>query len=391
MKILILNSLGFEAGGVETGIIEIKKSLQEKRHRVKILTSDYTNGEKLFSDFTFKYYHNNKYLKIFLRLFNPFSYFELKRALHDYQPDIVHVNRMDFLSPSVLLLLKKYHTIMTIHGPEDFIKSLLIWFMPYFYFKNYKISKDNLNFIGKLHYFYHIYIQSIMYKIALKNINLFIVPSNYVQSVIGEELKPVVTIYNGIKLLHPKRNTNKTYILAYIGRIDMLKGIDFIIKAMPKILRKFPKCKLLIIGDGNYKEKLIALAVKLSVQDKVLFLPWQTSENVEKYYQSADIVIMPSIWTEAFGKVGVEAMSVGTPVIATRVGGIPEWLDDGKTGYLVKPKSSDEIAEKVIMLFSDKKLLKTMGKNARVKSKNFNIEKHVNDLEHIYNQLLNKK
>ena len=102
------------------------------------------------------------------------------------------------------------------------------------------------------------------------------------------------------------------------------------------------------------------------------------------------IIIVPSIYGEPFGLVGVEAFSVGRPVIASRVGGIPEWLDDGKTGFLVDPGNPEQISEKVIKLFSDKKLLEEMGKNAHKKAEQFSIDKHTKKIEKIYLDVIKK-
>lgn len=99
---------------------------------------------------------------------------------------------------------------------------------------------------------------------------------------------------------------------------------------------------------------------------------------------------MPSIWPESFGKVGPEAMSVGRPIIGSKVGGIPDWLIDENTGYLVEPKNSQQITEKVLKLFSNKNLREEMGKNARKKAEEFSIEKQIDAIENIYNKLLNK-
>lgn len=390
MKILFINSLGYEAGGTETSIKKLKEGLLLKGHEVKIVTSDFTNGQKLFSDYTFKY-HDGLIQRILFRLFNPDSYKLVKTVLDEYKPDIVHLHRMDFVSPSVLFLLKNYTTVMTIHGPEDFIKSLLIWFMPHSFFKNNTVSKKSLNFKGKLHYFYHLYVQVLIYRFALKNVKLFIVPSNYFSQIIDKNIKPIVTIHNGVELLKYSKKSQCTYRLLYVGRLDKTKGTDYLIKALPQILNKFPQTTLSIIGEGVFQKELVALTKNLNLDKKIFFIPWQKSENIEKYYQQSDIVIMPSIWPEAFGKVGLEAMSVGRPIIGSRVGGIPEWLEHGKSGYLIKPENSEEISKKVLELFSNKKLLGDMGINARKKSEEFRLENHIDNIENLYKKLLNRE
>jgi glycosyltransferase involved in cell wall biosynthesis len=390
MKILFLNSYGIKVGGTETTIKELKTELQRKGHEVRILTSDFTNGKKLFADYTFKNVESNFVLKLFYRLFNPYSYIKLKQILTEYNPDIVHLHRMDLLSPSVLFLLKKTPAVLTIHGPEDFIKSLIVWFMPYTFFKEGKtVSVKNLTVTGKLHYFFHTIIQLPIYRLGLRNINLFISPSQYFSKLLDKNIQPVITVPNGIKLLDTKEKSIDGYNLLFLGRLDKFKGIEYIIFAMPQIIKHFPNTKLSIVGEGNYKVDLSKKVKQLDLEKKVRFVPWLRTDKIHTSYESADIVLMPSIWPESFGKVGVEAMSVGRPVIASRVGGIPEWLQDTKTGFLVEPGNSEKIAEKVILLFTDRKLLRRMGKEASIKAQLFSIEKHTSNILKVYNKLLN--
>jgi glycosyltransferase involved in cell wall biosynthesis len=391
MKILHINSFGYSAGGTETSIAQLKKELVNRGHQVKVLTSNRNIDNSSFSDYQFNDPGKYRFLRIIYRLFNPYSFMVLRKVLKEFNPDIVHLHRMDLISPSVLFLLRRRPTVMTIHGPEDFIKSLLVWFMPYNYFKkDREITLSNLNLIGKIHVFYHTHIQLHIYKLALKNVDLFIAPSNYFKEVVSKELSPVITIYNGINLLKPSIKNKITYKLLYVGRIDKFKGIDYLIKSLPKILNSYPKTYLTIVGSGNYLRSLKRLVLKLDLTHKVVFLPWKKKHEIEQLYIDSDIVITPSIWPEAFGKVGVEAMSVGRPVIATKVGGMPEWLIHGKTGFLIEPKDSNQIAESAIKLFSDKKLTDFMGANAVKQASKFNTPTKATNLIKVYSQIVEK-
>ncbi len=383
MKILLLNTVGNSRGGVENGIKETMQVLLSHNHEVKLFSSNYGNKKDIFSNYTFKLIQSNNPLKVFYYYFNFFSYFRLKQVLIEFQPDIVHIHSLYYLSPSVLFLLKNYKTIITVNGPEEYFKKLILWLLPYKYFKNNNFNTQDINYIGKLHYYYHIYIQRPLYMIGLKNVDLFISVSKYFKKQIDNEVKPIITLYNGIKLLNqnPLSFQNNIY---YVGRLEIYKGIDVLIKAMPSVLDKIPQVKLYIIGEGDYKDELISMVASLMLKSKIQFLGKISHGELERYYANSDIVIIPSVWPEAFGNVGIEAMSVGRPVIASRVGGIPEWLDDGKTGFLIEPGNSEQIAEKVIQLLSNKKLLEQMSRNARKKAEKFSIEKHVDKLEKIY-------
>ncbi len=392
MKILHINSLGYEAGGVETGILALKKVHIENVQEVRILSSNISNGSKLFSNYTFKYPNSNIFLKIFLKLFNPFSYFKLRGILLEFQPDIVHIHRMDYLSPSILMLLKKYPTIMTIHSPEEFIKSTLVWFMPHTYFRDAdNISVSNLNVMGKFHYFFHTVIQKRLYDRGLKNIDQFITPSKYFTNLIKTEIYPVSTLHNGVELGKFKSKKELNYSILYAGRLDKFKGIDYLIAAMPKIIESIPNARLTLIGEGIYKEELMKLINKLGLNKNIFIKKWMEKDNLFKAYSNADLFIIPSIWPESFGKTGLEAMSTGTPVIGTNVGGIPEWLIHGVNGYLVEPKNSDQLAEAIIKLFKDPDLLKKMRLNARKQAELFSINKNADSYVKLYKKYIKKQ
>jgi glycosyltransferase involved in cell wall biosynthesis len=390
MKILRIIDLGYVSGGAEAGVVEINKVLEKNGHIVKVLSSDINmNATDRFSDYEFKTISSKNPLKTIFRLFNPYSYFKLKNILNEYNPDIVHLHTMEHVSPSVLFLLKKYPAIMTIHGPEGFIKNLALWTLLPEHFKNNEFNKKYLTVMGRVHYFYHTYIQRAIYKLGFKNIDLFVGISNFITSVSKNELQPIVTIHNFVRLLKFKNLGNKNNLL-FLGRVEKVKGIEYLIAALPKIIEKFPDAKLTIVGEGGYSNKMINLTKILNLEKSVIFIKKINHNEVEKFYHDTSVLIMPSIWPEAFGRVGIEAMSAGRPVIATNIGGIPEWLDDGKTGYLVEDKNSQQIAKKVISLFSNKKLLNQMGINARKKAEEFRIEKHSIEIENIYKTIITK-
>ena len=389
MKIIQIISLGYETGGAEYIVKRLKEILIFRGHEVIVLSSDIGSDKKRFSDIEFKGMNPSNPAKLLFHLFNPYSYFKLRSLLKTFKPDIVHIHTMNELSPSILFLLSQTPTIMTIHGPEEFTKSMIIWFLPPSDFKNRDYNLKNLNFAGKTHYFYYTYIQRYIYKLGFNNIDLFITPSKYIMKLVKKDLCPIKTLHNGVDLFE-YCNIKNTYQLLFVGRFEKVKGIEFVISALPKILNKFPNAKLNIVGEGKYKNSLIKIVKMLKLDKSIKFIRWMERNKLISYYNNSSIFVMPSICPEAFGLVGIEAMSVGRPVIASNVGGISEWLDDGETGYLVEPGNSEQIAEKVIKLFSDRKLMEQMGKNASKKAEQFSFEKHANEIEKIYKELTEK-
>lgn len=152
----------------------------------------------------------------------------------------------------------------------------------------------------------------------------------------------------------------------------------------------FPQTTLTIIGDGRNKNDLFDLTKKLQMEKYIQFRGWVDHKDLDTYYEKASIVVIPSVVPENFPTVCNEAMSAGRPVVGTNVGGIPEIIDDGVNGYLVEPEKPEQIAEKVIKLFSEEKLLKEFGRNARERAEEFSIEKHLEKLDKIYEEIISK-
>ena len=152
--------------------------------------------------------------------------------------------------------------------------------------------------------------------------------------------------------------------LLFVGRLNIAKGIDYLIKALPVIISKFPETKLTIVGLGQEKSKFEKLADKLNLMQNVDFLGGVANQELPKYYQEADIFVLPSL-TEGTPVTVLEAMSCGCPVVATKVGGLPSLIKDKKNGLLVKSQSSVEISRAIIKILSENDLRDKIIKEAQ--------------------------
>jgi len=179
-----------------------------------------------------------------------------------------------------------------------------------------------------------------------------------------------------------------------IGRLVELKGFNFIIDAMKDIIQDYLNAKLVIIGDGPERKNLENQAKKLNIQNNVLFLGNLQNSELPKYYATADIFIGPSITTrdgatEAFGIVFIEALSSGTPVISTDVGGIPDIIKDNVTGIVVPQKDSKSIYLAVKKILSDSDLRKRLGQNGlQITADKFSWEKIAKRFINLYNKII---
>ena len=138
--------------------------------------------------------------------------------------------------------------------------------------------------------------------------------------------------------------------LLFVGRLTEKKGVRYLIEAMVSVLKNFPETKLMLIGTGELHQELSRLVVSLGLQENVIFTGAIPNNELPKYFATADIFIGPSIQaeggdTEGFGLTFVEAGMSGCFVVASDVGGISDIIEDGKTGFLVREKDPDAIAD----------------------------------------------
>lgn len=156
-------------------------------------------------------------------------------------------------------------------------------------------------------------------------------------------------------------------LLVFVGRLVEEKGISDLIRAVALLVAELPNATVMILGDGQERADIEALASRLDVSDRVHFLGWVESEQVPAYLAAADIFVGPSKraangWVEAQGLTFVEAMLARTPVIATRSGGIPDAVRHEETGLLVSENAPEEIARAVEELHNDRSLACRLAK-----------------------------
>src|SRR5207237_2666762 len=130
------------------------------------------------------------------------------------------------------------------------------------------------------------------------------------------------------------------------GRLVAQKGLDFLLQAFAVVLHRCPESRLVIVGDGDLELYFKRIAHYLGISHRVHFVNWQIGPDLVKLFQRSQVVVMPSYY-EPFGIVALEAMSCGRPVIASRVGGLIEIIEDGVQGYLVPPGDYLELARRL--------------------------------------------
>lgn len=172
------------------------------------------------------------------------------------------------------------------------------------------------------------------------------------------------------RFLRKKRKT-----ILFIGRLHRNKGLHLLILAAAKLTTKHPDILLLVVGGSkhgtnrqNQYTRYVYRLAKKKLGKGIRFTGFLNPQKIPYMYRRSDIFVCPSIWQEPFGRVNLEAMASGLPVVTSRKGGIPEAVIDGETGYLVKHSNRpSNYAAKIEKLLSDYKLRKRMGRAGRIR------------------------
>jgi glycosyltransferase involved in cell wall biosynthesis len=173
----------------------------------------------------------------------------------------------------------------------------------------------------------------------------------------------------------------------FLGRLVPEKGLDWALSALPAVFRRFPNARFIVAGDGPDSEKLKAQTVSLSLAPWVEFLGAVSPESVPSLLNDATLVVMPSR-IEGFGLVALEAAMMGRPVVAARIGGLPEVVVDGQTGLLVEQCDIDSLAQAILRLLGDRELARQFGEAARRRALEvFDWKRYVDSYDALYRQL----
>ncbi len=197
---------------------------------------------------------------------------------------------------------------------------------------------------------------------AHRNCHGVIVLSNYMkdQLVLNGFAPEKIDVVHGFTVppeTPPAPMPPKNGKILFVGQIIRSKGLDVLLRAIALL----PKAHLVAAGAGSALEANRALAAELGITDRVEFTGMLSHAELEKYYAQTAVQVVPSVWAEPFGLVGLEAMVRRRPVVAFDVGGVSDWLDDGRTGILAKEITPKALAEAIGKLLDDHDLAEKMG------------------------------
>ncbi|UCG69519.1 MAG: glycosyltransferase family 4 protein [Thermoplasmata archaeon] len=379
-------------GGAENHVYHISRELIKRGHDLRVFTSD------LYTEVPFVRLKNpgQMYKGIPVRRFKSYSFGgemhyifipSILRALLKEKPDIIHTHSYGYYQTTATALAKKLKT-----------KDIPLVVTPHFHppwsmwggMKRKQLRKIYDRFFGRpvMHANDVVICHSENEKELLSNF-----------SIASERIK-IIPAGIDFKRFEPIPDPDifrefydiKGPTVLYVGRLASNKGLEYLISAVPAVLSQFTDTTFVLIGEDEGQRKLLEDKAKnLGVKDNVVFTGHITDEKLfESAYSACDVFVLPSEY-EAFGLVLLEAMACKKPCVATKVGGVPEVVDHGKTGILIEYGKPELLSNAIIELLDDEDRRKNMGRQGRERVKEkFTWPKIVNQLEDLYEDLLTR-
>jgi len=402
MKVLQINKFYYLKGGSERYFFDLCRLLEQNRHQVihfsmrseRNLPSIYHHYFAPKIDYQQSKSTLKKIKDAIYFFSNPQANLKLEKLITDTKPDIAHLHNIYHqLSFSILSVLKKHKipTIMTLHDYKLICPNYTLYRQgkicekcqkgKYYYTVINKCIRNSYLASGLccLEAYFN-YITNIY-----ENIDLFIAPSNFLRK------KFIQFGFPQHKIVHLPNFTNKSteitcrpanndaYIL-YFGRLSPEKGLLTLLNAM-KLL---PNIKLKISGQGSQENQLKKFIQENSL-DNITFLGFNKGDSLKKLISQSTLIIIPSEWPENFPISILEAFSLGKPVIASNIGGLPELVQNNQTGLLFEPGNYIDLKNKIEQLLNNPLKIQKMGKIAQEAIKNnYSSEIHYKKIIKIY-------
>ncbi|HEV7842901.1 MAG TPA: glycosyltransferase [Pyrinomonadaceae bacterium] len=191
------------------------------------------------------------------------------------------------------------------------------------------------------------------------------------------------------RALREEAGGDANFLIGTLARLNVEKGHEYLLQAVPGVVKEHPEVRFLIIGAGPRREELEAMVAELGIGDYVKFLGWRW--DAWNLIEAMDMIAHPSLH-EPFGIIYVESMALQKAVITTNESASPEIIDDGETGVIVPPRDSEALKSAILDVMHHPKRAEEMGREARIRAmERFNFPKMMKEYEQYYVEWLNRK
>jgi glycogen(starch) synthase len=334
-------------GGIARHVLGLAEALAKQGHEVGVVTLDFPGTPDYEEYGGFKVYrsktevgHPNFLTWAFL--FNHFLEKQLAAANRDFDFDLIHIH--DWLvapsgigfkhfldKPLVCTMHSTEHGRSSLHGPDSYMIDGMEWWSCY---EASRIIVTSNSMRGEVcgHF-----------NVSWEKVD--VIPN----AIDAEKYSGDVDRW-GVRRRFGVGDNEK--MVLYVGRLVPQKGIEYLIRAVPRVAWRFPDSKFVIVGEGWMRGHLQWLADQSGQQWRINFTGFISDEDLIALTKSADVMVVPSVY-EPFGIVALEGMAAGVPVVASQVGGLAEVVEHEKTGVWVYPRSVESIAWGVERVLSD--------------------------------------
>ncbi len=402
MKILSVNKFHYLKGGAERVYFETKELLEKNGHEVICFSMDddknVASPQKEYfvehTDFSSKDSWGKKVLRY---IYYPEAARKMEALILAEKPDIAHLHNIShYLTASILKPLKAHGipVVQTLHDYQLICPN-------YHLFVQNKVCER-----CKKHRYYNAvlhrcvrgeFLASILAALELtaqwifrfyrERVDLFISPSNFLANKLSDwgVKQKVKVVSNFVDLTKLKTSLADDGYLVCVSRLSHEKGIMTLIRA----IRKMPKIKLKLIGEGPDRKSILAYLKQKQVRN-VEYLGAKFGEELFEIVSKSKFVVIPSENYENAPMFAIEAMALGKPVLASRLGGLAEMVKEGENGWLFTPGNIKNLRRMIREHFEDKDLAEIGAKARKIAEEKYNAEKHYRDLLAVYEFVLKK-
>jgi len=392
MKVLLVNDCGTPHGGSDVNMLTIRSELRKRGHDARLFSSSIRLGS-CAQEADYVCFGTETRFRTLVQTVNPWAYFKLRKVLARFKPDVVHVRTFLLqLSPLILPLISRFPSIYHI------VLYKAVCPMGNRLLPCGKVCVDHAGFSClsnrclPLHAWLTLMLQLRLWRRWRSAFSCLITNSQAMKNALSVEgLETTDVIWNGF----PRRDQAPLApfpTIVYAGRLVPEKGVDVLLQAFSGVLRRVGEARLVIAGDGAERSRLEGLADRLGIASSVVFAGHVSQSEMERLFEGAWVQVVPSRWPEPFGNVAAEAMMRGTVVVASRIGGLTEFIRHGVTGFHVSPDDVEDLSRTLSALVTDRDRIEQVGKAGRdFALSHLTIEQCVDTILHVYERVVRHK
>ena len=359
-KILLVNDYLGALGGCDVALMQEYRALKQAGYDVYRFGMDVNApNQPEPQDFIYRESRFRIVRKAGKFFFSLGVYRYMRRLLRQIRPDLIRLHLNTKYPSAVLAALKGYRVVHMLHGSNLFCATAWGCLKKDSDFCELGIGAKcfRRGCVPLWQLPLHWVLYAVSSRLARRRVALFTGPSRQIcqaaeQVGFGPTHYLPLSIDEHIAAPDSHRDSEPPTVV-FAGAMSPHKGPDVLLEAFRLVLKQIPNARLVYAGRGKLKAVIETRAREYGISESVQCLGFVDHARIQDIYARGHVFAMPSIWAEQFGLVGPEAMMCGLPVVASNIGGIPEWLPDGQGGYLVPPRDEKALADRLIELLRD--------------------------------------